>query len=78
MFFNWLAFHGEHSNTGPGVARKRDASFYFQEDLGRGKAPYSEAMNFRDTGDGTRSVWPVGVSRPELGSIRKTTMLLVS
>ncbi len=41
-------------------------------------SPYSTAMNFRHTGEGTWSVWPVVVSRPELGSIRKTTMLPVS
>src|SRR5258708_39312330 len=38
---------------------------------------YSEAMNFRHTGEGTWSVWPVGVNLPELGSLLKITPLSV-
>jgi hypothetical protein len=41
-------------------------------------SPYLVAMNFMHTGEGTWSVWLVEVSLPELGSILKTTMLLVS
>lgn|SRR5271169_45872 len=39
---------------------------------------YSEDMNLRHTGEGTWRVWPVGVSLPSLGSMRKTTTLLLS
>src|SRR5258708_23094873 len=51
-------------------------SFRFRNDLV--VVSYSEAMNFRHTGEGTWSVWPVGVSLPVLASILKITTLFVS
>jgi hypothetical protein len=39
---------------------------------------HSTAMNFRQTGAGTLSIWPVGVSFPVAESIRKITIVPLS
>ena len=40
-------------------------------------ASHFTGRNFTHIGEGTSTVWPVGVSRPVFLSIRKTTMLLL-